>query len=230
MQTHLRFTHTAAFALVLTGIAGYVDAIGYLRLAHIYTANMSGNSVSLGIHLATSNWPGVWSRAEPILFFVIGLLISRLVINAGARGSWKSPLAAAFALELAGLAGFAASSGNVAVAAASFAMGIQAAAISHFGNVTLYTCFVTGTLVKMASHMASVLEALFTSARPLDPKELKQMLWFGGAWIGYLVGAILGALALAGIRHLAIPIACVVLAGIIASETALPTKADEQQD
>ena len=35
----------------LTWIAGFVDAVGFLALVQIYTANMSGNSVAIGIRL-----------------------------------------------------------------------------------------------------------------------------------------------------------------------------------
>jgi Protein of unknown function (DUF1275) len=38
------------FALLgLTGVTGLVDAVSFLALGHVFTANMTGNSVFLGI-------------------------------------------------------------------------------------------------------------------------------------------------------------------------------------
>ncbi|MBV9760400.1 MAG: DUF1275 family protein [Acidobacteriaceae bacterium] len=52
---------------IITWLAGYVDAVGFLSLSHIYTANMSGNSVAVGIQLASriaSHRYSVSSRAD----------------------------------------------------------------------------------------------------------------------------------------------------------------------
>ena len=49
----------AVMAALLTCVGGYVDSIGYLHLGQIYVANMSGNSVALGIHSAWLDWPQV---------------------------------------------------------------------------------------------------------------------------------------------------------------------------
>jgi uncharacterized membrane protein YoaK (UPF0700 family) len=38
--------------LVLTWAAGSVDAISFLALGRVFTANMTGNTVLLGLHLA----------------------------------------------------------------------------------------------------------------------------------------------------------------------------------
>ena len=40
-------------AILLTFVAGYVDAIGRLSLDRVYAAQMSGNVVLLAVHLAT---------------------------------------------------------------------------------------------------------------------------------------------------------------------------------
>jgi uncharacterized membrane protein YoaK (UPF0700 family) len=45
-----------ALAVLLTLTAGYVDAVGFLRLHGIYVANMSGNSIAIGLHSALGDW------------------------------------------------------------------------------------------------------------------------------------------------------------------------------
>jgi hypothetical protein len=42
--------------LVLAGTAGCVDAISYLGLGHVFTANMTGNTVLLGVSLGQLQW------------------------------------------------------------------------------------------------------------------------------------------------------------------------------
>ena len=38
-------------ALSLTVVGGFVDAVGYIALFQVFTANMSGNSVHVGMYL-----------------------------------------------------------------------------------------------------------------------------------------------------------------------------------
>ncbi|TCO19714.1 uncharacterized membrane protein YoaK (UPF0700 family) [Kribbella steppae] len=42
---------TVALLLVLTAVTGLVDAVSYLRLGHVFVANMTGNVVFLGLSL-----------------------------------------------------------------------------------------------------------------------------------------------------------------------------------
>jgi uncharacterized membrane protein YoaK (UPF0700 family) len=46
-KQHLRYV----LLLLLCFTAGLVDVIGYLRLEHVFTANMTGNIVVLGMSL-----------------------------------------------------------------------------------------------------------------------------------------------------------------------------------
>ena len=39
-------------AFLLTCVGGYVDAVGYIALFQIFTANMSGNSIHIGFRLS----------------------------------------------------------------------------------------------------------------------------------------------------------------------------------
>jgi hypothetical protein len=42
--------------LVLTLVTGLVDAVSYLGLGHVFTANMTGNVVLLGFAVSPSAW------------------------------------------------------------------------------------------------------------------------------------------------------------------------------
>src|ERR1700685_651255 len=149
MQGKSRF-FLAAF---ITWLAGFVDAIGFLSLGHIYTANMSGNSVELGIQFASQNWPEVIRRFWPVVTYVIGLVFCRILVQFGARQHIRSIASIAWFSEIALLIpaclspndpGAQSSLSFAFVGLLASAMGIQNATLTHFSSVTPNTGFVTG--------------------------------------------------------------------------------------
>ncbi len=51
--------------LVLTGVTGLVDAVSFLGLGHIFTANMTGNVVFLGFAAAGVSHPPLLQGGSP---------------------------------------------------------------------------------------------------------------------------------------------------------------------
>src|SRR5204862_4200899 len=69
------------WAALLAGIAGYVDAICYLRLGGAFAANMTGNLVEVGLSAAQGKWrEAVWLVSLLIAFF-LGILAARFVLR-----------------------------------------------------------------------------------------------------------------------------------------------------
>ena len=58
-QQTLPVRDAAILALLLTAIAGFLDAIGYAQLHHLFVSFMSGNSTHLGMSLALHDWAAV---------------------------------------------------------------------------------------------------------------------------------------------------------------------------
>jgi uncharacterized membrane protein YoaK (UPF0700 family) len=56
----------------LAWVAGYVDAVGFLTLAGLFTAHMSGNTARLGVFVGDGDWRFAAQRLVPILFFTSG--------------------------------------------------------------------------------------------------------------------------------------------------------------
>ncbi len=196
-------------AAFLTWIAGFVDAVGYISLRHIYTANMSGNSVAIGIEWDSQNWPGMARRVWPVATYVIGLIFCRIMIEFGARERIRSIASIAFLFEIAFLAPalLAHSPAEaIAVGLLAIAMGIQNAALTHFSSLTLHTGFVTGTLLKFAEQFTKYLTWVFdhirTSPGPLgmimarsfEQRAFRIALLLALIWIAYVIGAFCGAL------------------------------------
>ena len=85
----------------------------------------------------------------------------------------------------------------------AFAMGTQNAAATRFGRVTLNTVFITGNLQKFGEGIIGLLwpgQGRHAEAPPGD------VAIFGLVWLGYAVGAALGAAAQAMVpRPLLVP-------------------------
>jgi uncharacterized membrane protein YoaK (UPF0700 family) len=50
----------------LAWVAGYVDAVGFLTLAGLFVAHMSGNTVRLGVFVGDGDWSLAAQRFVPI--------------------------------------------------------------------------------------------------------------------------------------------------------------------
>jgi uncharacterized membrane protein YoaK (UPF0700 family) len=204
-----------ALAITLTAVAGYVDAVGYLVLAHVLTANMSGNTVALGRAIVERDWAVLMRNGSAIALFVAGALISRITIDAARRRFVRSIDAFLFLTEAVLLGAFwvAGSAGAPflpLLALASMAMGLQNATITKFGALTVRTTHVTGTVSEFAEKFAEVLVGR-------DGRNGKQAIELASLWLAYAVFAGLGAAAQLswGLASLSVPIAIVMIVSIV---------------
>ena len=150
-----------AMLLVLTFSTGMVDAIGYLGFDKIFTANMTGNVVILGMALTGADDLPVLRPALALVFFMVGAAIGGRVI--GQRGAdWHHRTTVIFALVALGCAGLAVYvglvpnpeiglAGTVFTSALSALMGVQAAAARRMKIADITTVVVTSTIVGLAS-------------------------------------------------------------------------------
>jgi uncharacterized membrane protein YoaK (UPF0700 family) len=156
-------------AVILTAVAGAVDAIGYLFLAHVFVANMSGNSVALGLYAAKLDWAQCWHRGFPILMFITGLLVGGTLAETARCRDSAHALTIVLIAEAILLAGFSflaivifggrtdgalpprqSGTTDLLVALSALAMGVQNVALRAAGVLSVYTTHVTGTLTQLA--------------------------------------------------------------------------------
>jgi hypothetical protein len=71
--------------LLLTGSAGWVDAIGYVRLGGLYPSFMSGNTTQLGFALSHYEWTLVGIAATILGLFFLGSFCGGLTASASVR-------------------------------------------------------------------------------------------------------------------------------------------------
>ena len=73
--------------IVLTAASGLIDALCYLGLGRVFTANMTGNIVVLGFAAAGAAGFSVPATLTSLIVFVVGAITSRVIarIPAGQR-------------------------------------------------------------------------------------------------------------------------------------------------
>lgn len=147
-------THARLFACLLSALAGFVDAVGFIRTGGFFVSFMSGNSTRLGIGLASSLQSAAIAGGI-VLAFLVGVICGSLV---GDRADRRRAPAVLF-LVSALLAGSAASTSIVMVSVAflAAAMGAENAVFERGGDVRLGVTYMTGSLVRVGSGIAAAL-------------------------------------------------------------------------
>jgi uncharacterized membrane protein YoaK (UPF0700 family) len=73
-------------AVMLASLAGMVDAIGFLRLGHLFVSFMSGNSTQFAIAVGSGRFAGAGYILEIIVLFVAGAAGGQLLATPRASG------------------------------------------------------------------------------------------------------------------------------------------------
>lgn len=217
-------TDSPASALMLSGVGGGVDGLGYVLLDSLFTAHITGNTVKTGIDIAFVRIPQALLNVFPIVLFVVGAYGGALLRTLLAR-RFDRPRAAVLSVSVVLLAGFLAAGvslvgvggapapGSVAfyvlVALATLSMGVQNAAKPMFAGRPVRT-FMTGTMTDFAEALATTT----LSRGPMRWSHLHNAWLLLGVWLAYLVGgAVVGAAAI----HFGTVAAVIPACGVVAS-------------
>jgi uncharacterized membrane protein YoaK (UPF0700 family) len=189
-------------AVLLAWIAGGVDAIGYLALAHLFTAHMSGNTVALGASVGTGETAELARRGVAILLFAAGIGLGTALGEVRRERGGRHPTVAVLGAELILLLAFVVIGERqqipspddprfyVMVAFPTVAMGLQSATLRRIGDLHVRTTYISGVLTNL---MEAIVHRLFGREKDngLDVKV------YGAVWGSYLLGAILGGVGYA---------------------------------
>ncbi|WP_165187375.1 YoaK family protein [Caulobacter soli] len=146
-----------ALAVGLSGVAGYVDAIGFLKLGGFFVSFMSGNSTRLGVGIATGQWTMARTALALIGLFVVGVVLGALVARKAGEDRRSVILALVAALLAIAAALISAGFNTAGVAAMVLAMGAENAVFQRDGDVGLGLTYMTGALVKAGQRIATAL-------------------------------------------------------------------------
>jgi uncharacterized membrane protein YoaK (UPF0700 family) len=179
--------------LALTFATGLVDAVSYLGLGRVFTANMTGNVVLLGFGLAGGT-------GLPVLAPIVSL--AAFLVGAGCGGRLGPRLAAALTIEVGVLAAATIAalairvrageaSGDLLIALLAFGMGVRNATVRKLGVPDLTTTVLTMTLTGLAADSPL--------AGGSGAGTTRRVAAAGAMLVGALVGALLlqGSVALA---------------------------------
>jgi uncharacterized membrane protein YoaK (UPF0700 family) len=193
--------------LVLTAVTGLIDAVSYLRLGHVFVANMTGNVVFVGFALAPGSGLSPLASVVAVAGFVVGALLG----GVGARRLEQRPrrwLGTTFGVQAVVLAVVAilvavtTLPGLVVTAPLAVCFGLQSATVRRVGVPDLSTTVLTMTLTTLVAE---------TVLGPVARGRQGQRL---GAVACMLAGAAAGALLLQVSMALVIGVAAVLVAGV----------------
>jgi uncharacterized membrane protein YoaK (UPF0700 family) len=170
-----------ALAAMLSMLAGYVDAIGFLGMGGFFVSFMSGNTTRFGVSVASGAYSYSLAAAGLISSFVLGV-IAGAALGQLARNRARFVLLLVSALLL--LAIVQPDGRMLTMLFLAAAMGAENAVFQRGSEVTIGLTYMTGTLVRFGQGLGSALfgEGSFLWVRPML------------LWLGLGSGTVLGAL------------------------------------
>ncbi|MDQ0580699.1 YoaK family protein [Streptomyces rishiriensis] len=160
-DTETRGVPLVPVLLALTVVSGLIDAVSYLGLGHVFTANMTGNVVVLGFAAAGAPGFSVPHTATSLGCFLVGAIVGGRVsrgLGTGSRRRWTRMTLAAEAVLVGVSAAVAFAAPDHApvtvysvIALTAFAMGLRNATVRKLGVADLTTTVLTMTLTGLAS-------------------------------------------------------------------------------
>ena len=197
-------------AITLAGIAGMVNAVGFLGFEHLAVSHVTGTTTQLGTALADGNWRGVRHLWAVLIAFSLGAMLSGLIIQdstlrLGRR--YGVALALVAALLLAAIPLFLRQQLNGALLAA-MACGLQNAMVTTYSGAVVRTTHLSGMFTDLGIGLGHLLRGL--------PVPMRRLTLSGLIISGFLCGGILGTWSFRALGYyaLAIPAALTGATGI----------------
>lgn len=212
--------------LMLTAAAGSADAVSYLGLGRVFTANMTGNLVLLGVAIGQGQVAGSIRSVIAFVSFVVGAFVgARLTARTEQPAIWPRSVTVLMFIELGLLVALAAGweiGGHqpaplvvdLFIALSAGAMGTQTSATRRLGVAGVTTTFVTGTLSSLIAELAGV-----------SPDWRRWRLW-AATLACVVIGAAVGVAVFIAWRPGA-PLVSTVLVGIVIAGATWITRAGD---
>ena len=206
MKSATQITNGQIF--LLTWTAGCLDAISYLSLGQVFTANMTGNTILFGLAAVQGETLTVLRSVVALAGFCLGALFgASLVERNRERTSWTPEMSAAITIEGVLLVIFSivwllvrvkAPTGvavNALIALSALAMGLQSAIARSIGIAGIATTYITGTVTNLMAGIAHLIRPIarvttVTKESPaIQPDEYRTGR-LAAMWIIYVLAAI----------------------------------------
>ena len=175
-------------------ISGYVDSYSLLNFG-VYASFMSGNTTAAGLHAGHAKLAAAGHSLLPIPFFVFGIFISTLLVQANPHHQLpRHSFLVAALLTVGVVAIYFAWPGWLSIMILSASMGIMNTSITNVGGQAVNLAFVTGDLNNFAQHLAmGVRRAPVPQAQGAWDNHWWRAAFLAGIWTAFLIGAVFGA-------------------------------------
>ena len=181
----LRYDRRARLlAACFSGVAGYVDAIGFLLTGGFFVSFMSGNSTRLGIGLAEGSSQARFA-AVLLVAFVVGVMLGAVTGRIAGRHRQAAVLGLVTVLLATAVLLHSLGAGILVALPMALAMGAENTVFAEDGEVRIGLTYMTGTLVKLGKRLTFALMG----------GDRWSWLPFLLLWSGLAAGAVAGALA-----------------------------------
>jgi uncharacterized membrane protein YoaK (UPF0700 family) len=187
-----RYGPLPALLLVLTMVTGVVDAVSYLKLGHVFVANMTGNVVFLGFAIADPQNFSIPASLAAIGAFLTGALVGgRLSLLFGRHRGRHIMFAIVTEITLVGVTLIASTSINdpdrtaisyALIVLLALTMGLQNATARRIGVPDLTTTVLTLTITGLAA------DSTFSGAN--KPQLWRRLAAIASMFLGAALGAI----------------------------------------
>ena len=175
-------------------ISGYVDSYTLLNFG-VYASFMSGNTTSAGLHAGHAKLAASGHSLLPIPFFVLGIFMGTLLVQAIPRHELPRHSLLVAALLTVGIAAtYFAWPGWLSIMILSTSMGMLNTSITHVGGQAVNLGFVTGDLNNLGQHLLmGIKRAPVQQTQGSWDTHWRRAALLAGIWISFLIGAVLGA-------------------------------------
>jgi uncharacterized membrane protein YoaK (UPF0700 family) len=228
--------------LLLACVAGGVDAVSYMSLGHVFTANMTGNTVLLGLALGQAESRAVVRSSLALIGFLAGAFLGAWGGSLGRySGVWPPAVTLTLVVEELLLIAMAVAwhltsdlDSNQAARAilillSALAMGIQSAVGHQLRLSGIATTYITGTLTSLMARLIAGMRSVPASEANPDQSgsgstagaahETPTVGFLAATWVIYISGAAAAAAMTAffeSLLALALPIALLTVVIVMA--------------
>ncbi len=197
--------------LLLAWTAGYLNALTFLGL-RVFTANMTGNTVLLGLAVAQVDKAALLRTLTSMVGFCLGAFGGTFIVerrSTQSRRSWRPQITIALFIESCLLLIFAiiwfltreaiphdTLIVEELISLDALAMGQQSATMLSFGIPAVSTTYVTGTITNLMAGLSKLLlvkRSRGTMASNIQENQ-QQTGYLAAVWLTYIVAAIMGGI------------------------------------
>lgn len=202
-----------ALAWYLSGITGFIDAIGFIHLGGFFLSFMSGNTTRMTASMAEGKWDIALKAAGLMGLFLLGVMVGALIQRLGTKvlpeGRPREAVLCFVLLATLVAAVVATMGGETSsLISLSFAVGAMNSVFEKNGEVAISLTYATGTLVKTAQHFVG----------SFFGEDHRHWLYNFLLWASLASGSILGGLCYQAIGLMALwGVAGLVFAGFAAA-------------